>query len=348
MNKAGGMGGGQSVQRKQPYAASQTATQAPQFVTDTQAGGNADWLVHLDRQIVSLPEMFCVSAYQPCQLTHQFMQGGNTKAHLAPWFDQGSRLYRGLEFFNIVRQANGYTASPVSPSAVGTTTARESFPGEQVDIPWVWRRGPASPRAARPGPSRPGTRLLVGTGAKAEIVQVVSTPTNTSFIGFVRAPAGLRCQGSGLHPGRPALWPHQHQYVCCPTLSAATASPPRPSSALCAMRSRRAITSRRTMWTPSSRTCWPAAASIRRVAPAAGQREGRCGDRPFLSIVDRRHESWRHGSIRQAAASTTHCSGTTANCSRPRRRPTIPTCSSRCSPRSGTMSRSAATCSRSG
>jgi hypothetical protein len=69
------------------------------------------WLTHLDRQLVSPMELLQVTGYKPHELTQQFFaipakQGGgpNPKGtpqpyqHRAPWFDQGSRLFRFFEF----------------------------------------------------------------------------------------------------------------------------------------------------------------------------------------------------------------------------------------------------------
>ena len=68
-----------------------------------------DWLVHLDRQVISPIELLFVSMYQPHQLTQRFMlvdnpnpsSAGNRFQHLAPWIPSGtlpnindSRLYR--------------------------------------------------------------------------------------------------------------------------------------------------------------------------------------------------------------------------------------------------------------
>jgi hypothetical protein len=54
--------------------------------------GHYDWLVHLDRQVISPIELLHVTGYQPYQLTQQFMQGSDTVAanmfqHYAPWLD---------------------------------------------------------------------------------------------------------------------------------------------------------------------------------------------------------------------------------------------------------------------
>jgi hypothetical protein len=46
--------------------ASQTVNAAPALVSDTtQPAQQPNWLVHLDRQLVSIPEIFQVSAFPP-------------------------------------------------------------------------------------------------------------------------------------------------------------------------------------------------------------------------------------------------------------------------------------------
>src|SRR5262249_21956694 len=68
-----------------------------------------DWLVHLDRQLISPVELMHVSAYKPQELTQLFMksQGNNFRAykvstekfqHRAPWTDPNTRIFRALEF----------------------------------------------------------------------------------------------------------------------------------------------------------------------------------------------------------------------------------------------------------
>jgi hypothetical protein len=61
-----------------------------------------DWLVHLDRQLISPMELLQVSAYPPHRLTQQFKYTDNAGTvqkfqHLAPWFDTNARIYRLLE-----------------------------------------------------------------------------------------------------------------------------------------------------------------------------------------------------------------------------------------------------------
>ena len=116
--------------KRQPYAAA-AAQQADQVsarkrqVTQHTFGlpnnplppsGRFDWLVHLDRELLSPVELLHVSGCQPHQLTQRFIQGGPPQAeqkfgHLAPWFDQTRRLYRFLEFAQ-ARARDGYGRTP--------------------------------------------------------------------------------------------------------------------------------------------------------------------------------------------------------------------------------------------
>lgn len=68
-----------------------------------------DWLVFIDRPLVSSVEVLQASMYKPHELTQQFMTGATDPAtgkptqkftHLAPWNDPGARIYRMLEFFS--------------------------------------------------------------------------------------------------------------------------------------------------------------------------------------------------------------------------------------------------------
>src|SRR5262249_18811830 len=74
-----------------------------------------DWLVHLDRQLISPMELLHVSGMQPHQLTQFFMTGSNSVAttrfqHYVPWFDESRRLYRAFEFLTTHSRATGLTA----------------------------------------------------------------------------------------------------------------------------------------------------------------------------------------------------------------------------------------------
>lgn len=71
-----------------------------------------DWLVHLDRHLISPIELLHVSAYQPHQLTQRFITGDNRVAanrfnHYAPWLDERTRIYRLFEFVQARQFAQG-------------------------------------------------------------------------------------------------------------------------------------------------------------------------------------------------------------------------------------------------
>ncbi len=147
-----------STGRKQPYAAhsSQLARQQPtpahadqpqhtffQHNADAATPGPNrrvpprnypafDWLVHLDRQLISPLELLHVSAFKPHELTQQFRTGDTDDqkfAHRAPWLDedlvgssvpQSHRLYRALEFLG--------THCRVAGMMTAFTTSSDGFP----------------------------------------------------------------------------------------------------------------------------------------------------------------------------------------------------------------------------
>ncbi|HXG12395.1 MAG TPA: hypothetical protein VNK04_21745 [Gemmataceae bacterium] len=164
-----------SVGRKQPYAGHETQLrrqwpQPPlpgqpqhtffQHNTDPETTGPNwrrrpagypafDWLVHLDRPLISPIELLHVSAYKPHELTQEFIKpDGKRFNHRAPWLDedltgaglsspQSHRLYRALEFFCTrpwslgLMNARTTSAQPVTaganrtvyPAALGGLTA---------------------------------------------------------------------------------------------------------------------------------------------------------------------------------------------------------------------------------
>jgi hypothetical protein len=94
--------------------------------TPKTSNGVFDWLVHLDRQVISPMELLHVSGYQPYQLTQQFVRSDKTLAtatptdkyqHLVPWFDplaisgaaapMSNRLYRLFEFLETNNRGAG-------------------------------------------------------------------------------------------------------------------------------------------------------------------------------------------------------------------------------------------------
>lgn len=69
-----------------------------------------NWLVHLDRQLISPAELLHVSAYRPHELTQQFITGtanGTPNQQSAPWTNRKNRLYRALEFLRTANRAAG-------------------------------------------------------------------------------------------------------------------------------------------------------------------------------------------------------------------------------------------------
>jgi hypothetical protein len=93
--------------------------------TPKTSNGVYDWLVHLDRQVISPMELLHVSGYQPYQLTQRFVLSDKLTAtptdkyqHLTPWFDQdlapgaaSHRLYRLFEFLE-TNNRGGPTNNP--------------------------------------------------------------------------------------------------------------------------------------------------------------------------------------------------------------------------------------------
>ncbi|MGE3805487.1 MAG: hypothetical protein AB7K24_12500, partial [Gemmataceae bacterium] len=89
-----------------------------------------DWLVHLDRQLVSPMELLQVSGFKPHELTQQFMQPDATNspcgekdfAHRVPWFDDQARLYRVFEFLETKNRCLGVDVGGRIPGRVNINT----------------------------------------------------------------------------------------------------------------------------------------------------------------------------------------------------------------------------------
>ncbi len=113
-----------------------------------------DWLVQLDRQIASPTELLMVCGYHPHELTHRFIvptaalpASGPLPAqwkhqHLAPWFDQTTRLYRLFEFVTVLDRAygmandNAYLIDAVNNRSYGVSSMGRK-PGK-ININTVW------------------------------------------------------------------------------------------------------------------------------------------------------------------------------------------------------------------
>ena len=117
-----------STARSQPFAATQQGLSAATLPgrlkhtfgrtnNATSLAANFDWLVHLDRKLISPLELLQVAGCKPHELTHEFMGPRNGKrfGQRAPWFDEdlkhasgrSHRLYRALEFLGTRSQVTG-------------------------------------------------------------------------------------------------------------------------------------------------------------------------------------------------------------------------------------------------
>jgi hypothetical protein len=95
-----------------PVNPPQTANQPTASFFSVNAGAAAavapDWLVHLDRPLISPVELLNVSGFKPHELTQQFYKdsSGNFQ-HVAPWTNQTFLLYRLLEFCKVNNNMGG-------------------------------------------------------------------------------------------------------------------------------------------------------------------------------------------------------------------------------------------------
>jgi hypothetical protein len=134
-----------SLSKPEPYASNTNLYVAPTIV----AGGTADsfgipntngtpqvpynWLVHLDRQLISAMELLHVSGFQPHELTQRFLQPAPTGSptpgpfkqnlgHRVNWFDETNRLYRAFEFLGTHDRASGVSAGGRQPGMININT----------------------------------------------------------------------------------------------------------------------------------------------------------------------------------------------------------------------------------
>jgi hypothetical protein len=101
-----------------------------------------DWLVHLDRELISPMELLHVSAFKPHELTQQFRTGDLANQrfnHRAPWLDedlvgsstpQSHRLYRALEFLGTHCRLLGMMNA--ATTGVATFPAQGPYPNVKV------------------------------------------------------------------------------------------------------------------------------------------------------------------------------------------------------------------------
>jgi hypothetical protein len=90
-----------------------------------------NWLVHLDRQLISPMELLHVSGFQPHDLTQHFLIGppvgpagpyGKGLGHRVNWFDETNRLYRAFEFLTTRDRASGVSLHGRLPGMVNINT----------------------------------------------------------------------------------------------------------------------------------------------------------------------------------------------------------------------------------
>ncbi len=152
-------------------------------------GPRFDWLVHLDRHLVSPLELSQVSAYKPFELTQEFIaQAGllqKAHNHRVNWFDEGLtdlnnpqsfRLYRFFEFLSTRGLALGpvpiVTQSRLPFTAISSGLSREVFPEQMSGV--TATGGTWSIES--------GSTLIIDCGKTSEeVVRVLAPSTPNSF-----------------------------------------------------------------------------------------------------------------------------------------------------------------------
>lgn len=105
---------------------------------NTNADSPFEWLVHMDRPLISPVELLCVSAWKPHELTQQFVIGNNPlssankQLHLADWGQSGnipqasaSRLYRAFSLLEIRNRTHGMPLAGRIPGKININTIYE-------------------------------------------------------------------------------------------------------------------------------------------------------------------------------------------------------------------------------
>jgi len=85
--------------------------------------GPFEWLVHMDRPLISPAEVLNVSAYKPHELTQKFINSGRSQQRLGLVVaDENSRLYRAFEFFTVHGRAIESTTGGRVPGKINLNT----------------------------------------------------------------------------------------------------------------------------------------------------------------------------------------------------------------------------------
>lgn len=143
-----------------------------------------DWLVHLDRHVISPLELFHVSAWAPHQLADKFHQNGAAHQQGAKWLDPNTRLARFFEYVQTAPRTVGVTQGGRMPGKINLNTmsfhdpvksdvfralcdaqSGNAFTDAQVDAVYQALRAYRFPSGATPGTQPPDAALA---GANAE------------------------------------------------------------------------------------------------------------------------------------------------------------------------------------
>lgn len=144
-----------------------------------------DWLVHLDRQLVSPAELLHVSAYKPHELTQEFKDftpgfvGPQPFNQRVPWFDEDQATaatpgsHRLARFFEFVETRSRASAS-LAPSTFTSTTVTVPTPGSPTAAAIAPAAMSGLTAGGVPWSIQPGAVLTVDPGANQENVRVTS------------------------------------------------------------------------------------------------------------------------------------------------------------------------------
>jgi hypothetical protein len=214
---------GSSIGRVQPYDAIQTVPQTAgpthtffrpniQDPLNPAARKNFDWLVHLDRKLVSPLELLYVSAFKPHELTHQFVIGDGTNKHRAPWLDEripdggtkaSNRLYRALEFLGTRDQSSERLAGKININtiwdpetflALCDPQTSNAFNGSDVKVIYDRMIAKRTPSGQPDRGDKPFRSLTTGLAIPPDISNT-STPSlvtdgiNATFLGRSDSPS---------------------------------------------------------------------------------------------------------------------------------------------------------------
>jgi hypothetical protein len=167
--------------------------------------GTFNWLVHLDRQLVSPMELLHVSAFKPHELTQEFVDPGLTTSvtpfqHRVPWFDEDQplgtsshRLYRFFELVGTRGRAVGLQAPSITSQ---TAIPAPPVPGTAKSITITPNTMCGLTAGGTPLTIQPGTLLVLkdntGTVRENVVVQSATATTFTAnfFTGGPQYPAG--------------------------------------------------------------------------------------------------------------------------------------------------------------